>query len=94
MLGKKFFSTVDGMPANEPPAMEFIMELGKDSVTPGFDQAVRQMRAGEKGIIILPSRLAYGTSGFYAREIKGKERFVISPNSSLVYEVELLEIIF
>jgi FKBP-type peptidyl-prolyl cis-trans isomerase len=70
------------------------MELGKDRVNPGFDQSVHQMRAGEKRIVILPSRLAYGTSGFYAKEIKGKERFVISPNSTLVYKVELLEIIF
>lgn len=92
--GDKFFSTAGGLPGNEPPAVEFIMEIGKNRITPGFDHAIHQMRAGEKRIVILPSRLAYGTSGFYAREIKGKERFVISPNSTLVYEVELLEIFF
>jgi FKBP-type peptidyl-prolyl cis-trans isomerase len=52
------------------------------------------MRVGEKRILVLPSHLAYGPGGFYAREIKGKKRFVISPNSTLVYDVELLEIIF
>jgi FKBP-type peptidyl-prolyl cis-trans isomerase len=52
------------------------------------------MRVGEKRILVLPSQLAYGTSGFYAKEVQGKKRFVISPNSTLVYEVEILEIIF
>ncbi|UCE42748.1 MAG: peptidylprolyl isomerase [Candidatus Aminicenantes bacterium] len=92
--GKMFFSTTNGKPNNEPPAEEFIMEIGKNHVTTGFDQAVMEMRLGEKRILILPSPLAYGTSGFYAKEIQGKKRFVISPNSTLVYEVELLELIF
>jgi cyclophilin family peptidyl-prolyl cis-trans isomerase len=92
--GQKFFSTVDGNPSDEQPAEEFIMELGKNRVNSGLDQALNQMREGEKRILILPSRLAYGTGGFYAKERKGKKRFVISPNSTLVYEVELLGIVF
>jgi FKBP-type peptidyl-prolyl cis-trans isomerase len=91
---KKFFSTREGIPDDEPPAEEFVMQVGQNQVTPGFDRAVIQMRVGEKRILVLPSHLAYGTGGFYAREIKGKKRFVISPNSTLVYDVELLEIIF
>jgi len=69
------------------------MEIGKSHVSPGFDQAVNQMRVGEKRILILSSQLGYGTDGFYAKEVEGKKRFVISPNSTLIYEVELLEII-
>jgi peptidylprolyl isomerase len=91
--GQKFFSSVDGLPSDEPPAEEFIVGLGKNHVNSGLDQALGQMRVGEKRILILPSRLAYGTGGFYSKEIKGKKRFVISPNSTLVYEVELLNII-
>ena len=91
--GKKFFSTSDGLPDGEPPTEEFIMQISQSHVTLGFDRAVIQMRVGEKRILVLPSQLAYGTSGFYAKEIQGKKRFVISPNSTLVYEVELLEII-
>jgi cyclophilin family peptidyl-prolyl cis-trans isomerase len=89
--GKKFFSASNGLPDDEPPAEKFVMRIGKNAVNPGFDQAISQMRAGEKRILILPSHLAYGTGGFYAREIQGKKRFVISPGSTLVYEVDLLE---
>jgi peptidylprolyl isomerase len=92
--GKKFFSTSKGIPDDEPPAEEFIMEIDKDRITPGIDLTVLQMRVGEKRTIILPSQLGYGTGGFYAKEVEGKKRFVISPNSTLVYEVTLLEIIF
>jgi peptidylprolyl isomerase len=91
--GTKFFSTTEGIPDDDPPAEEFIMQIGQSHVTLGFDRAVIQMRVGEKRILVLPSPLAYGTSGFYAGEIQEKKRFVISPNSTLVYEVELLEII-
>jgi peptidylprolyl isomerase len=92
--GKKFFSTEAGIPDGEPPAKDFVMQIGQNQVTPGFDQSVMQMRVGEKRILVLPTQLAYGTGGFYAREVEGKKRFVISPDSTLVYEVELLEIIF
>ncbi len=89
--GKKFFSASDALPDDEPPAEEFVMVIGESMVNPGFDQAVSQMRVGEKRTVILPSHLAYGISGFYARETQGKKRFVISPGSTLVYDVELLE---
>ena len=94
LKGKKFFSTSAGFPDGEPPVEEFVMEIGKNHVNPGFDQAINQMRIGEKRVLILPSNLAYGTGGFYAKEVKGKKRFVISPNSTLVYEVELLDTVF
>jgi cyclophilin family peptidyl-prolyl cis-trans isomerase len=91
--GKQFYSTETGIPDDALPPEDFIMELSERKVNPGFDLAVSQMRIGEKRVLILPSRLAYGTGGYYAREIEGKKRFVISPNSTLVYDVELVEII-
>jgi len=91
--GKEFFSTEGGIPDDVPPAEEFIMEIDKNYINPGIDLIVLQMREGEKRTVILPSQLGYGTGGFYAKEVDGKKRFVISPNSTLVYEVELLEII-
>jgi FKBP-type peptidyl-prolyl cis-trans isomerase len=93
LSGKKFFSTSNGIPDDEPPAEEFIMEINEYHINPGIDMTVIQMRVGEKRTIILPSQLGYGTGGFYSKEVEGKKRFVISPNSTLVYEVELLEII-
>jgi peptidylprolyl isomerase len=91
--GKKFFSTSAGMPKGDPPAEEFIMEIGEKIINQGFDRALGQMRVGEKRVLILSSEMAYGIGGFYAEEVKGKKRFVISPNSTLIYEVELLGIL-
>jgi FKBP-type peptidyl-prolyl cis-trans isomerase len=41
--------------------------------------------------VIVQGPLGYGTSGFYAKEKPGEKRFVISPNTTLVYEVEVVE---
>ncbi len=91
--GRGFSSSADGgKPVPIKDAEHFEFEAGKSRVNPGFDAALMDMRKGEKRIVILPAHLAYGTGGFYAREIKGEKRFVISPNTTLVYEVELLDI--
>jgi len=48
------------------------------------------MLPGEKRVLIVPASLGYGVTGFYAREEPGEKRFVISPDSMLIYEVEIL----
>ncbi len=90
LSGEPFVSTTDdGKPHwGETPAA-FDYEIGQTKVTPGFDAAVAQMKPGEKRLVIVPSALGYGTGGFYAKETPGEPRFVISPNTSLVYEIEL-----
>lgn len=91
--GRMFSSTADqGKPAPVKNAEPFTFEVGKSRVNPGLDAAFKDMRKGEKRIVILPAHLAYGTGGYYAREKKGEKRFVISPNTTLVYEIELLDI--
>ena len=50
------------------------------------------MKSGEKRALILPAEHAYGNSGFYAKDIPGQKRFVISPNTTLIYEIELIDI--
>ena len=92
--GRMFSSSADeGKPVPVKNAGHFDFDAGKSRVNPGFDAALMDMRKGEKRIVILPAHLAYGTGGFYAREKKGEKRFVISPNTPLVYEVELLDIV-
>jgi peptidylprolyl isomerase len=92
--GRMFSSSAEeGKPVPTGEAEPFIFEAGKSRVNPGLDAVLMDMRKGEKRIAILPAHLAYGTGGFYAREKKGEKRFVISPNTTLVYEVELLDII-
>ena len=36
--------------------------------------------------------MGYTANGFYAKQRPGEKRFVISPNTLLVYEVEVLDI--
>ena len=94
MDGRRFSSSADqGKPVPVAEATPFEYVVGKSRVNPGFDAALMDMKKGEKRILILPSRLAYRTSGFYGKEKKGEKRFVISPNTTLVYEVELLDIV-
>ncbi|KAL1988605.1 hypothetical protein VTN96DRAFT_9000 [Rasamsonia emersonii] len=58
-------------------------EIGVGRVIKGWDEGVRAMSLGEKSILTINSRYAYGERGFPN---------VIPPNSDLVFEVELLGI--
>lgn len=60
----------------------FDFTLGKGMVIKGWDQGVAGMKVGEKRKLVIPSPLAYGAQG----------RPGIPPNSTLVFEVELLAI--
>jgi peptidylprolyl isomerase len=57
-------------------------QTGSGQVIPGFDEAVTDMRRGEKRLVALPPELAYGERG--AGPIPG--------NSFLVFELELVQI--
>ncbi|HEV3190955.1 MAG TPA: FKBP-type peptidyl-prolyl cis-trans isomerase [Polyangiaceae bacterium] len=60
----------------------FDFVLGQGQVIKGWDQGVLGMKAGEKRKLTIPPSLAYGPSG----------RPGIPANSTLVFEVQLLEI--
>jgi FK506-binding protein 1 len=55
--------------------------LGKAEVIKGWDQTLPKMSVGEKAIITCPPALAYGDQA-----VGG----LIPPNSTLIFEVELL----
>ncbi|MDW3197224.1 MAG: FKBP-type peptidyl-prolyl cis-trans isomerase [Cytophagales bacterium] len=62
---------------------EYTFPLGQRNVIPGWDEGFTYFPVGSKGVLYIPSELAYGPSG----------RRPIGPNEPLVFEVELLEIV-
>src|SRR5215469_3285233 len=74
--GQKFDSSVD---RDEP----FSFTLGAGEVIAGWDLAVAQMKIGDKIKVTIPPELAYGREGYPG---------AIPPNSTLVFEVELLAV--
>jgi Xaa-Pro dipeptidase len=91
--GRPFASSPDAgrpIPGGAAEAFEYIP--GKARLTPGVDEALLSMRKGERRTLIVQGQNGYGRSGYTAPERTGTKRFVISPNTTLVYDVEVLEI--
>ena len=74
--GGKFDSSVD---RGQP----FTFTLGAGEVIGGWDLGVARMKVGDKVKLTIPPELAYGSEGYPG---------AIPPNSTLIFEVELLAI--
>jgi len=58
--------------------------LGEGRVIPGWDEGIALLKVGGKATFIIPPHLAYGARGAGG---------VIPPNATLIFEVELLDIL-
>lgn len=58
-------------------------EFPVNRVIPGWSEALKKMRVGDKWRIFIPPYLAYGENGYGPK---------IQPNATLVFEMELLKI--
>jgi len=85
-----FGSDENGAPGFVNPPKTFPVEPGKTRINSGLDSVISTMQPGERRIAIVPAALGYGREGYYSREAAGRRRFVISPETMLVYEVEAL----
>ncbi len=77
LLNGKVF---DKSPTEEP----YVFQLGSGQVIKGWNKALSKLKIGTKTTLYIPANLAYGPIGIGT---------VIPPNSPLVYEIELVEIL-
>jgi len=79
----KAYGKYDANRAAQNGYQAFPFEAGKkEGMIPGFMEALALMSYGDKAVIFIPSKLAYGERGAGG---------VIPPNTNLVFELEMFE---
>ena len=80
-LGRLLNGTVFGESLN--PAKPYQVHIGRDELIAAWEETLKQMRLGEKRLIIVPYELGYGTRGDPPR---------IPRCATLIFEIELIDI--
>jgi cyclophilin family peptidyl-prolyl cis-trans isomerase len=89
--GTRFVSSSESAkPAAGNIAEEFILNPGDEPAIKCLPGILKQMKAGEKRLVIIPSEIGLGTEApFYGKERAGLKRLVISPGETIILELTL-----
>jgi FKBP-type peptidyl-prolyl cis-trans isomerase len=68
----------------------FTFAFGQSAVVPGFEEATKLLKVGDKGIFIFPSTLGYGTKGNF-NSTTGT--YSINPYTPLLFEIEVTGVV-
>ncbi len=71
-----------------PRGQPFSFQLGSGMVIAGWEKGILGMKVGEKKTLTIPPADGYGESG----APDGRGGYVIPPNSTLIFDVELVDI--
>lgn len=78
----KAYGKYDANRAAQGGYKPFPFQIGQKGMIPGFLEGLNLISYGEKAILFVPSKLAYGESGAGG---------VIPPNATLIFEIEMLK---
>jgi peptidylprolyl isomerase len=76
----KTFGTFDEQRAIQNEYSLLPYQIGSKNLIPGFIEAVNKLNIGDKAVLFIPSKLAYGEQG------AGN---VIPPNANIIFEIEI-----
>ena len=68
----------------------FTFALGQSAVVPGFEEATKLLKVGDKGIFIFPSALGYGSKGSFNNTTG---IYSINPYTPLLFEIEVTGVV-
>jgi FKBP-type peptidyl-prolyl cis-trans isomerase len=72
------------------PGDVFMFKIGDPGIIKGWSEGFKLMSQGEKGILIVPPFLGYGSKG--QKDLDDETKYMIPPNATLIFEVELISI--
>ena len=78
----KKFGKFDARRAHQIGYKPLPYTVGTNQMIPGFAEGIKKLKMGDKAVIFIPSKMAYGEQG---------AANVIPPNADLIFEVQLIE---
>ncbi|TAH26161.1 MAG: hypothetical protein EAZ07_05590 [Cytophagales bacterium] len=68
----------------------FKFTIGVQQAIPGWDEGLLLMKEGERGILILPAKLAYGKSGI--KDPSNEGQYMVPPDTPVMYDIEFVDL--